>query len=450
MSKFESSPVVKQFRNQCNEHRELCEHVIAGISGGPDSMALLYLLHRTGIRTTAVHCNYGVRGKASDNDQELVEKMCGLWGFECISVRLNFEEEEGGNFQNWARDRRYGVFRDLLRETDTSCIATAHHSDDQIETILQKILRGSGPAAWKGISVSDGELFRPLLGVSRQEIMQFVQAFNIPYRIDRTNEESTYARNFLRLSWFPELDKLFPGWKDNLLRMQARAAEYEGMAGHILSTISEHPERLSRPDFLSLSPEIRPVILYSFIERSGAGVSASASFLEASGGLEDLQSGGRLPVSGNISILRDRDLFILVTGKNEEFHPVVLDQHEAVSGKMISGFSFTLEQFGGFNEPGTLFLDASKTGFPLTIRRWNDGDGFTPLGMTGRQLVSDHLTNRKISSADKGSALVAESFDGTISAVIFPHKTSDGQIGTISDRVRCGKTTKQVLTIRKN
>jgi tRNA(Ile)-lysidine synthase len=449
MSKFESSPVVREFSKQCSNHPELCTHIIAGVSGGPDSMALLYLLNRTGIKTTAVHCNYGLRGKASDSDQELVEKMCGMWGFDCISVRLDYEVEGEGNFQNWARNRRYEIFSDLYRELGAASVATAHHSDDQVETIIQKVLRGAGTASWKGMSTRDGWLFRPLLEVSKQDIMQFVQEFNIPYRIDGSNEESTYARNFLRHNWFPELDRLFPGWRENLLRLPDRAAEFEEMADHILSGISEHPERLTRPGFLSLHNAIRPVVLHRFVEKSGAGFLPSVSFLEACNELEHLQTGKRLQLSGELSIIRDRELFHLISENRTGVEPVTITRKAAKKGSDVHDFTFAEEPFSGFDNPEVLYQDVQKFGYPVTVRRWKEGDQFTPLGMDGSQLVSDHLTNRKVSSARKGEAMVVQSFDGNICAVIFPHNSAEGRIGTISESVRCGPDTQNVLTIRK-
>lgn len=107
-------------------------------------MAMLYLLHRFGIDTTAVHCNYQLRGEASDKDQKLVEEICAYWNIECVSMRLDSSEETDGNFQDWARKRRYQAYEDIKKEYNADLILTAHHEDDQLETILQKILRGSG------------------------------------------------------------------------------------------------------------------------------------------------------------------------------------------------------------------------------------------------------------------------------------------------------------------
>lgn len=137
----------KTFKNHLSallsDYFEPSSLFVIGVSGGPDSMALLYLLHLLEQDTFVVHVNYGKRGKKSDKDQELTEQMAFQWGFECCSIRLDPEEAKGKNFQNWAREQRYRFFRDLMQDLKADAIVTAHHQDDQIETILQKLFRGA-------------------------------------------------------------------------------------------------------------------------------------------------------------------------------------------------------------------------------------------------------------------------------------------------------------------
>ncbi|TVR29836.1 MAG: tRNA lysidine(34) synthetase TilS [Balneolaceae bacterium] len=449
MSKSELLKIKNEFQLQVEKYLNDGDRVVAGISGGPDSMLLLYLLHRSGVKTVAVHCNYGLRGKASDLDQELVEQICSMWEIECVSVRFDPEEAGKENFQEWARQRRYQVFYDLKREYKADYITTAHHKDDQIETILQKILRGAGTASWRGMEILEGDLFRPLLGISKQQIIQFVQEFNIPFRIDGSNEESTYARNFLRHSWFPELDRLFPGWKKNLLKIPGRASEFESMSDHILSGVSEHPERLIRNAFLALPDVVKPVILHRFIEKSGVDEMPGGSFFSSVASLEQLQSGKSLQLSNQLHLERDRDEFILVKKKRDS-EKEQINTFDKFTGEIESdNLILSTEPFHGEYQQGVLHLDSEKVSFPITLREWQNGDEIIPLGMDGSQLISDHLTNRKISSSKKSEAKVLESFDGTICAVIFPHFSADNQLGTVSEKVRCTNQTKTVLTIRK-
>lgn len=450
MNKFELSPVTREFQKQIRAYLpENYSKIIVGVSGGPDSMALLYLLHRHNISAIAVHCNYQLREKASDQDQNLVEDICTHWNIDCVSVRLHPEESEGLNFQAWARDRRYQVFRDLKAEYNASLITTAHHEDDQIETILQKIMRGAGLSAWKGMNILDEGLFRPLLYLSRSEIMQFIQEFNIPYRIDRSNEESTYARNFIRNNWFPSLNELFPGWKANLLKLPERAEEFQKMTEKILSGVSGHPLMLNREAFLALDPIIRPAVFQSFIQNSGLKIDLSRGFLEKIDQLEHLQSGKIIEISDKYQIIRDRDLFKLMDRCTFDITPVRLSKDDIEIGFSDGSVKLELKQAVASYSEDILHLDASKIKFPVILRPWLDGDLIQPLGMEGSQLVSDHLTNRKVPSSEKRKAKVLHAFDGTICAVIFPYKFENTQPGTISELVRCTPDTKIILTIRR-
>ncbi|WP_069130316.1 tRNA lysidine(34) synthetase TilS [Rhodohalobacter halophilus] len=447
MSKFESSPVAKAFQKSVDNLLPDSSKLIAGISGGPDSMALMYLLHRFEIDAVMVHCNYQLRGEESEKDQRLVEKMSVFWGFECVSVRLD-KEISGANFQAWARDRRYEIFSDLKEEFEADFIVTAHHQDDQIETILQRILRGAGMQAWQGIQPLENQLWRPLLDLSKSDILTFVEELNIPYRIDGSNEESTYARNFLRHNWFPELHNFFPGWRENILKLPRRASEYELMAKELLSQTLNDGHSLDFDSFKNLPELIRPVILYQFIQREKAGVDPSSSLTQIAQQLTELQSGKAIQLSSKYEIMRDRDELVIRKTAGSTISQVVIKREDLQDLGAVYGVQFTIEKYSSSYESEALYLDLNKLSFPITVRQWKEGDRFQPLGMEGTQLISNHLTNRKISSAQKSEAFLIESFDETVSAVIFPHNTSDDQIGTVSETVRCSSDTEKVLVIR--
>lgn len=453
MSKFELSQPVREFRNQIgNAFPEIRLSVVAGVSGGPDSMCLLYLLHRHEIETTVVHCNYQLRGEASDRDQQLVEEICALWGVECISVRLDPAEGSSRNFQAWARERRYEIFRDLKAETGADAITTAHHQDDQLETILQKILRGGGLSSWKGMSVRDGDLTRPLINVSKTDIMRFVEDFNIPYRIDSSNEDAGYARNFLRHRWLPEMNRFFPGWRENLLSIPERAGEYDQLTDYLLSSVSDGPFRLNRKRFLDLPDAAAIPVFLRFLKNSEWEDIPGKAALGKIAELGTLQTGQSLQLADQLFIIRDRGSFVVTESLEEPGRIEQFAEERLRDGVGIEAggrpLELLIEPFDGVIRSGFLQLDAVKLQYPVTVRNWAAGDRFQPLGMEGSQLVSDHLTNRKTDSAKKKLAKVIESFDGTICAVIFPHEQPGGDIGTLSDAVRCTSVTKRILTIR--
>lgn len=448
MSKFELYPINQHFKKCKKAYPALdTAKVVVGVSGGPDSMSLLYLLHRHSVESIVVHCNYQLRGKSSDLDQALVEEVCALWGLECVSVRLEMDKFDGGNFQDWARNERYRIFQDIQKEYAAEYILTAHHEDDQIETIFQKILRGAGVASWRGMNLFEGVLMRPLLGVSRSEIMTFVQEFNIPYRIDGSNEESTYARNFIRNQWFPELNRLFPGWKLNLLQLPERAEEYREMIDLILNQNMDQPDQLNRKRFLELSDRLQPVILHRFIQMSGDTVDVSRGFLSNLEGLKSLQTGRGIQIAENTYLLRERDSFILHREKSTQDSSITIEETDLNPRRSFFGFDWFVDTEFSSVDSTLIQLDYRKLLFPLIVRTWKAGDQIQPLGMKGRQKVADLLTNYKVSASLKKNAKVVESFDGTVYAVIFPDRIHSGQIGVISEKVRCDKETAETLTI---
>ena len=448
MNKFESYPAVKKFQHELKKLEAESPSFVVGVSGGPDSMALLYIMHRLNLNPFVVHCNYQLRGNASDDDQKLVEEVCALWELECVSVKINPEKNESKNFQLWARNQRYSIFRDILREQSADFIVTAHHEDDQLETILQKILRGSGISAWKGISVRDNDLFRPILNVNKSEIMKFVQDQNVPYRIDSSNEESTYARNFLRHQWFPKLQNLFPGWRKNLLKLTDRAEEYDLMTDYVFHSISDSPNAFRKKEFLELPEEIQKSMIYKLLNKNGYSGLISDGMLNNVSNLYELQTGKALKLSEKVKIVSDRDQFILAE-ESSTFLQWEVTKREIQDGIEIDGIKITEKIFSDGITKGKLNLDVNKLKFPIKIRTWQDGDEIIPLGMKGSQKISDHLTNRKVRPSQKNEAIVIESFDGTICAIIFPHIVKKNQIGTISEYAKCTADTKKILTIQK-
>jgi tRNA(Ile)-lysidine synthase len=451
MSKFESSPVNTAFLKQILvlPHPGKKPVFIVGVSGGPDSMALLYLMHRHGYEVVVVHCNYGLRGEQSEKDQKLVEEVCMLWNMECVSVKLDHNSSENGNFQQWARNERYRIFRDLKEEYQGKYILTAHHQDDQIETILQKILRGSGISALKGIESVKMDLFRPLLEVSKSQILDFVEEFNIPYRIDASNEESTYARNFLRNRWFPMLESLFPGWRSNILSLREKAAVHQDLIEFVAGEVRNDKLSFKRSRFNNLQDTLKPVVFKKLFEQAVDHGAINKGVLINIRSLKSLQTGQYQDISDNHVLFRDRDLYRFIS-KNSIINSAIelsVSRKDLECGFKIKNIGLEIRSVPETFNEACLYLDLDKVTFPMTIRSWADGDLFQPFGMSGRQLVSDHLTNRKVPSHRKNESLIMESFDGMIAAVIFPAEKERMQPGTISEHVRVSKNTQKILKI---
>lgn len=420
---------------------------IIGVSGGIDSMCLLHVFKELNIEGVVCHVNYQKRGTASDKDAELVEEMSEKWGFEYRLFTANPTDAGNQNFQQWARDFRYGTFNNLLQQYDDDGIAVAHHKDDQVETILQKLFRGAGLAGLGGMSVWEKPIFRPLLEVSLAQIHQYADDQDIPYRLDESNKKSDFARNFLRNEWTEKLSGFFPGWKDNVLSLQEKAQHFEQCTEWIIGQITDE-QGIQRQALHSLPAGPQRSAVLQMIKQRVPGVEVSRHGLERISELSKLQTGQEVELTSNVSIVRDRDHYVLTIDRDTSLASNTIEDKELEQGsKQIGDLIFSLIDFENPNFKQALFLDADKISWPLTLRYWKPGDQLKPFGMDGHQKVSDHLTNRKINAARKEEAMVIESFEDTICAVIFPPIKNKRQPGTIADQMRCSTDTERCLKI---
>lgn len=442
MSKSASKSIENSVKTALNLIPRKTPKVILGVSGGPDSMALLYAFFKAEVEVIVVHINYDMRGKESDLDQELVEGMCIAWGFECYSIKLDYEEREG-NFQNWGRKERYRIFKELKKVNKADCIATAHHQNDQIETILQKLLRGSGTNAWQGMRVWDGQLFRPLLEFSKSEILNYCKKEAIPFRVDESNLESRYARNFIRNELEEKFDGLFPGWRTNILDLPEKGMLTDLAVQHILDGMLEE-EGLEISKFAQLNALLKPIVLKKFIALKIPELSISKGKLSELLEIEKAQVGTSIPVLNMVFLIRDRAC-ITIQKKGSKNFALEFNEEQAKEGIQSNNIEISISN--EINNPDSLYIDASSIKWPLTLRNWKKADKFVPFGMKGSQKISDHLTNRKIPASKKEKALILSDVDSTIYAIIFLVKANNGEIGTISEIIKCTEHTTEYLTI---
>ena len=444
MAKTLSDRLQEHLEEVLSEHFKRDDRFVIGVSGGPDSMALLYLLYKLNRNVFVVHVNYGKRGTASDKDQELVEQMAFSWGFESCSVSPDPTEANNQNFQNWAREQRYQFFRDFKKDLNAAAIITAHHKDDQVETIFQKILRGSAPTAWQGMQDWDGEILRPLLPFDKEQILTFCESEAIPYRTDESNLESDFARNFIRNELSSKMDRFFPGWQQNLLDLGDFGSAYTSAVDLVLKSMSGD-RFLNIHKLQELEPELKRAVLKKFLDDHGLEGSYSKQQLLDLSNISSLQTGRSIPF-GTLKLTRDRDLLRLHGDTNEDSSGShFIEKNEVESGFEIAFFTLKFSE----QEPKSpnLRMDTSKVKWPLEIRVWESGDAIQPLGMTGSQNVSDHLTNRKIPTILREKALVLCGSDSTIYAIIYPENADIGELGLISELVKCEDTTETFLTI---
>lgn len=441
------------------------EPVIAAVSGGADSMVLLWILAvAMKLDVVAVHINYQKRGMDSDKDEELVRQFCDAQQIRFKVFRDPGRGESGssisktGNFQQYARDLRQNILLSVKKQYKACAIFLAHHDDDQTETIFQKILRGAAPEKWTGMSPADPPWYRPLLQVTKGELLTFAGEHAIPYRTDATNRESIYTRNILRNEVFPILDRSFPGWRGNLRDVARAGMRQREMLDYLADQVvfpASCPETTHRADmdrsvWMALPPGLRiPVARHWITQQTGYTGWSKGEVVRLSD-LEHIPTGGRITLAPDIAITRDRDRFT-VAGKSGKTMARILKLSDlARSGTTHAGIQFSMDQFDANRKGTDLQLALNSLPEELLLRNWADGDRIQPLGMKGSQSVADHLTNRKVSAAQKKSTLVLVSFDGKVHAIIFPHCPDSGEMGTIAAHTRCRTEGQPVLLIKQS
>ncbi|GAE22508.1 Multi antimicrobial extrusion protein [Bacteroides pyogenes JCM 10003] len=193
--------------------------ILVALSGGADSVALLHLLHSAGYRCEAAHCNFHLRGAESDRDEQFVRRLCRKLGIPLHSIRFNtsgYAAEKHISIEMAARELRYEWFEKLRVKHGADTIAVAHHRDDSVETILLNLIRGTGISGLLGIRPRNGTIVRPLLCVSREEIIRYLQHIKQEYVTDSTNTEDEYTRNKIRLHLLPLMEEINPSVRKTL------------------------------------------------------------------------------------------------------------------------------------------------------------------------------------------------------------------------------------------
>ena len=372
----------------------LKDKVLVALSGGADSVALLRLLVTMGYSCEAAHCNFHLRGEESDRDEAFVRDFCSA-----LNVSLfvqHFDTAKVANEQHIsiemaARDLRYAWFEELRRERQAAVIAVAHHKDDSVETFLLNLLRGTGINGLLGIRPVNGFVVRPLLCVSRAEILAYLEKIGQTFVTDSTNLQDEYTRNQIRLNLLPLMQRINPSVQDTIINTtlylhEVYAVYKKGVADGVERV------RTSRGLLIdALLQEPAPeALLHEVLYPLGFNASQVKDVFYA------LRSqSGKQFASKEWRVIKDRNELLI------EKIQVVEDTNE------IPHFHYTMEEMeisGQFIVPKdkcVACLDAAKIDGELNFRRWRHGDVFVPFGMKGRKNISDYLTDRKYSLLQK-------------------------------------------------
>ncbi len=416
------------------------DRVLIAVSGGIDSMVLLHLLSQLDVEVAVAHCNFQLRGDDSDQDEEFVRLHSEKLGVPFYCNRFdtnNYAIENKLSIQMAARALRYTWFDSLMYSNGFSTLATAHHFNDSIETMLINFVRGAGLEALRGILPSRGPIIRPLLFATRDEINTYAADHFIKWREDISNQTDDYQRNFIRHKVVPELKRINASL-ENTIRESLIKVEDEW--SFYLNSLAEWKSKfvslerdtiyVSKEGFIH--PAHGPSLLWQHLKSMGFSYEQCAEALM----IKDGQSGKQF-LSGSHKLVVDRDYFI-VTNLEKNWNDVLIlkDQMQLTLGPWNMDIRVCGAEIKAIDNPLQAIVDADKLTFPLRWRKWLPGDYFCPLGMTHRKKVSDFLIDRKISVGEKDAVTVVESAGEIIWLV--GHR--------IDDRFKLTQDTKRALS----
>ncbi len=425
----------KQFHDFIKKQELLNEDdlVLLAVSGGLDSMVMADLFLKSNWRFEVAHCNFNLRGKESDGDEEFVQAWAKENGIQ-LNVK-NFKLGKGSTQIN-ARNARYEWFHELLIEKKLNKVSTAHHLNDSFETSLINLVRGTGVKGLVGMRTQNEKVIRPMLFASKDQLEEYAKENALKWREDSSNQKVDYERNFLRLEVIPKLLELNPSlihtYQSTSERLEMAA---EMISSHVMEVKAKHilvngsTTELTL-DWVETNTDL--LILSEILSEYGFSYAISKQIFESLG------KPGKQFFTNNLVLSIDRNsLFI---------KPQEVDAGDLLRIESEGDFHFHETKFrvafidkSELNFAGNTeiaFLDADLIHFPLKVRKWRKGDRFTPLGMNDSKKVSDYLIDKKVPLALKDDVLVVQSGDQI--AWLVGHQIADGfKISEATRNVLC-------------
>lgn len=393
---------------------------LVALSGGADSVTLLWVLHELRYQIEACHCNFQLRGAESDRDEQFCVQLCEQLGIPLHRIHFDtrlYAEVHKESIELAARNLRYRYFAQLKEDVEADGICVAHHQDDTVETVLINLIRGAGIQGLTGISAKNGDILRPLLCVDRKEILAYLEEKGQDYVTDSTNLVDDVVRNKIRLNIIPMLKEINPAASKNI----AQAAHHLEEANKMLSSIAICGEKSEDGTIRVAVQEIESAAsaeyaLYSSLSPYGFRGKAITEILAS------LHSTGKTWTSETHQLVIDRECILIREKQTEAFQGMKIP--ETGSYVLPRGEKIKLSirereiDFSPSKEKFLITLDADAVTFPLHLRLAQNGDTFHPFGMKGKKLVSDYLTDRKKNLFEKQSQLVLEDAKGQIIWVV--------------------------------
>ncbi|MBN2667881.1 MAG: tRNA lysidine(34) synthetase TilS [Bacteroidales bacterium] len=419
------------------------DHVLIGVSGGRDSVSLVYILQKLGYQLSLAHCNFKLRGKDADEDELFVRQLAKQLNIPFYNIAFETEAYANKNkisIQMAARELRYEWFEKKRKEISADVIAIAHNQDDVVETFFINLVRGTGIDGLTGIKAKNGNIVRPMLSISRVLINEFIQSNKIAYREDKSNASLKYLRNKLRHTIIPELRILNPKFDETIIENADRLSQVNSIYKQELEF---KKSKVSIPLTDQLNFDIQKLkqlsptatYLYEFIKNYGFSFSQSEDIVSSL----DAES-GKTFYSKTHWIVKDREYLILknIDEKPEtevffDLSKQTIDHPKHIKIDVIDAKDFIIS-----TDSSEAALDFEKLQAPLNLRPWKAGDYFMPLGMNRMKKISDFLIDNKLSVLTKQDTYVVQSKNDIVWVVGM----------RIDDRYKISSETKKILILK--
>jgi tRNA(Ile)-lysidine synthase len=414
--------MLEQFLNHLSRHG-LCtpsNRVLLAVSGGLDSMVMLHLFKKANYPIAVAHCNFQLRGSEAEEDQRFVADACQSLDIPFFSKKFAtqaYSKENRLSIQVAARELRYAWFQELMEEKKFDLLATAHHVNDSLETVLLNWIHGSSLEGFAGIPVRNKKVIRPLLFATRSLLSDFASERGIMWRSDSSNDSDDYQRNFIRHQIIPKLKEINPALESTFRHgLKKITGELEFLKNQLEQWKRDHVHQKSGQVLIDkaalLNASFSDSLLWRVVREYGFNIDQCHDMMEAM----QSQSGKKFIGTSHLLTL-DRE-HIIISPYDDAYEAVTIREknENVVRGAWEISIIRSKSKDISTN-PIIASLDADKIKFPITWRYWQPGDSFYPLGMENRKKLSDFLIDRKIPLADKNGISVLES-DGEIIWVV--------------------------------
>ncbi|QNM84707.1 tRNA lysidine(34) synthetase TilS [Polaribacter pectinis] len=377
--------------------------LLIAISGGVDSVVLTHLFSELNFDISLAHCNFKLREKESDLDEEFVIKLSQKTSNQIFTIIFNtdkFAKKNKLSTQIAARDLRYKWFKELVETHNFDYVLTAHHADDNLETFLINLTRGSGLDGFTGIPSVNGNIVRPLLAFSREEIINFATENNIEWREDKSNASTKYTRNKIRHQILPVLKEINPSlletFSNTIENLKESAQIIEDRIEEISKKIISKKNEILRFDIIKIQQLSNPkAYLYQLLKKY--------HFTEWNDiyNLLSSQSGKQI-ISETHRLLKDRD-FLLLSKRDFSTSPKITFKIEKNTLEITEPLHLSFKRVNekSIGNKQIIYVSKELLEFPLIVRKWENGDYFFPAGMQGKKKLSKYFKDEKLSLLEK-------------------------------------------------